>query len=94
MDDATLISKIGRALWGATWKGQMAEAVRHQKGAVSAWALGRVPVPAGVWSELQELLRERRHEFDDLIPQIQPAHDAALQRTIEQTKRGRRAGGG
>jgi hypothetical protein len=94
MDDATLVAEVGHALWGGTWKGSMAEAVHHQKGTVSDWARGRVPVPAGVWSELRELMRRRRHELDDLAPRIQRAHDAALRRTVEQTKLGRRSGKG
>ena len=86
MHDATLIADVGQALWGPAWKGPMAEAVRHQKSAVADWASGRQPVPAGVWSGLKELMRQRRHELDKLTPRIQRAHDAALQRTVEQTK--------
>jgi hypothetical protein len=69
----------------------MAAAVRHQKGAVADWALGRLPVPAGVWSELKKLIRERRHELDRLVPRTEKAHDAALRRTVEQAKLGKRS---
>ena len=86
MADATLIADVGQALWGPAWKGPMAEAVRHQKSAVADWASSRQPVPAGVWSALGELMRQRRHDLDKLAPRIQRAHDAALQRTVEQTK--------
>jgi hypothetical protein len=86
MGDAALIADVGQALWGPAWKGPMAEAVRHQKTAVADWASGRQPVPAGVWSHLTELLRQRRHELDKLAPRIQRAHDTALQRTVEQTR--------
>jgi hypothetical protein len=92
MEDAGLIAEVGRALWGPAWKGPMAEAVRHQKGAVADWAAGRSPVPAGVWSELKELMRRRRHELDTLAPRIQTAHDAALQRTVRQASLARRGG--
>jgi hypothetical protein len=88
--DATLLNDVGMALWGPAWKAPMAEAVRHQKNAVNDWATGRVPVPAGVWSELKALMRQRRHELDVLAPRVQRAHDAALARTVEQTKVGRR----
>lgn len=90
MEDATLLGQVGHALWGPTWKGPMAEAVRHQKSAISDWASGRMPVPAGVWSELREVMRRRRHELDDLAPRVQKAHDIALARTIELTKLGKR----
>ena len=86
MGDATLIADVGQALWGPAWKGPMAAAVRHQKSAVAEWASSRQLVPAGVWSVLNELMRQRRHELDKLAPRIQRAHDAALQRTVEQTK--------
>jgi hypothetical protein len=89
--DTMLISEVGRALWGPAWKGPMAEAVRHQKSAVADWASGRLPVPAGVWSELRKLIRERRHELDRLVPRTEKAHDAALRRTVEQAKVGKRS---
>ena len=92
MDDAKLIAEVGQSMWGPAWKGPMAEAVRHQKNAVADWASGRLPVPAGVWSALKELMRQRRHELDRLAPRIQRAHDAALQRTVEQTKLVKRSG--
>jgi hypothetical protein len=87
MVDATLIADVGRALWGEAWKGPMAEAVRHQKSAVTEWARGRSPVPAGVWSELRALVRQRRRELDTLAPRIERMHDDALQRTVEQAKK-------
>jgi hypothetical protein len=90
MQDAGLIAEVGRALWGPAWKGPMAESIHHQKGAVAEWATGRSPVPAGVWSELKELVRRRRHELDALPPRIQQAHDAALQQTVRQASLARR----
>ena len=91
MDDAELIAEVGQALWGPAWKAPMAEAVRHHKNAVADWASGRLRVPAGVWSELKEVMRRRRHELDRLASRVQRPHDAALQRTIEQTKVGKRS---
>ena len=90
MDDR-LIDEVGQALWGPAWKAPMAQAVRHQKSAVADWASGRLPVPAGVWSELKKLIRERRHELDRLVPRTEKAHDAALLRTVEQAKLGKRS---
>jgi hypothetical protein len=86
-NDAELIDEVGQALWGPAWKGPMADAVRHQKNVIADWASGHVPVPAGVWSELAVLMRKRRHELDRLGSRVQRAHDTALQRTIELTKR-------
>jgi hypothetical protein len=87
MVDATLIADVGRALWGEAWKSPMAEAVRHQKSAVDGWARGRSAVPAGVWSELRALVRQRRRELDTLAPRIQRMHDEALERTVEQARK-------
>ena len=77
---------------GGQLEGPMAEAVRHQKNAVEDWATGRLPVPAGVWNELKVIMRRRRHELDRLASRVQKAHDIALERTVEQTKTGRRGG--
>ena len=88
--DTMLIDEVGQALWGPAWKAPMAEAVRHQKSAVADWASGRLPVPAGVWSDLKKLIRERRHALDRLVPRTEKAHDAALRRALEQAKLGKR----
>ncbi len=90
MNEAELIDEVGQALWGPNWKAPMAEAVHHQKSAVADWASGRMPVPSGVWNELKEIMRKRRHELDRLGSCTQKAHDLALVRTVEQTKTGRR----
>ncbi len=90
MTDAQLTDEVGQALWGPSWKTPMAEAVRHQKNAVNDWANGRVPVPSGVWNEPRETMRRRRHDLDRLASRAQKAHDLALERTVEQTKMGRR----
>jgi hypothetical protein len=89
--DARLIDEVGQALWAPAWKAPMAQAVRHQKSAVADWASGRLPVPAGVWSELKKLIRERRHQLDRLVPRTEKAHDTALLRTVEQAKLGKRS---
>lgn len=86
MEEDALIADVGQALWGPAWKGPMAEAVRHRKGAIDDWARGKSAVPAGVWSELRELLRRRRHALDELAPRVQKAHDDALRQTVEQNR--------
>lgn len=78
MEDRTLITEIGRALWGAAWEGPMADALEAQKGAVSDWARGRAPVPADVWKELREITRLHRLKLADLDPEIVRAYDAAV----------------
>ena len=88
--DAKLIDEVGHALWGPAWKAPLAQAVHHQKNAVADWASGRVPVPAGVWSELKIVIRQRRHELDRLVPRVEKIHDAALRRTVEQAKLGKK----
>ena len=89
-NDAELIDEVGQALWGPTWKAPMAGAVRHQKTAIADWASGRLPVPAGVWSELALLMRRRQNELDRLGSRVQRAHDTALKRTVELAKLGKR----
>ena len=90
MNDAPLIDEVGQALWGPNWKGSMAEAVRHERNAVGDWATGRLPVPPGVWNLLKEIMRRRRHELDRLASRVQRAHDAALERAVEQAMKGKR----
>ena len=79
MDDRTLITQIGLALWGTAWVDPMANALKQQKGIISDWARGRLPVPAGVWKELREIVRLHGLKLGDLDPQIVQAYDAANQ---------------
>ena len=78
MDDRSLITEIGQALWGAAWEGPMADALKRPKGAVSDWARGRTPVPAGVWKELREINRLQRLKLADLDQEIVRNYDAAV----------------
>jgi len=78
MEDRTLITEIGLALWGPDWKDPMADALKHRQGAVSDWAQGRTPVPAGIWQELREIARLHRLKIADLDQEIVRAYDAAV----------------
>jgi hypothetical protein len=90
MDDRTLISEIGLALWGAAWIDPMAAALKQHKSTVSDWAQGRLPVPADVWKELRELTRLHGLKLADLDQQIVRNYDAAFQLAL--AKRTSRSG--
>jgi hypothetical protein len=78
MDDRSLISEVGLALWGPAWEGPMADALKQPKTSVSDWARGRTPVPAGVWKELREVTRLHGLKLADLGQEIVRNYDAAV----------------
>jgi len=78
MEDHTLIPKVGLVLWGPDWQAPMAAALKHPAGAVSDWARGRTPVPAGIWKELREIVRLHGLKIADLDPEIVRAYDTTV----------------
>jgi hypothetical protein len=78
MDDRSLMTEIGQALWGSAWEGPMADALKQPKGTVSDWMRGRTPVPASVWTELREINRLHRLKLADLDQEIVRNYDAAV----------------
>lgn len=87
MDEAELLTEIGHALWGEQWQSPMADALHGiKKTTVGDWRRGRMPIPPGVWSELQAIAQRRSAELDHLDPRIQAAHDAAIAREAERRK--------
>ena len=63
---AALLRRIGPALWGDAWHGDMARALKVRRDTIDAWASGKTAVPDGVMADLQRLVRERREVLDGL----------------------------
>jgi hypothetical protein len=78
MTDHTLIPKVGMMLWGADWQAPMADAMMERESAITEWASGRKPIPAGFWKELREVTRLHGLKIADLDPQIVQAYDTAV----------------
>ncbi len=78
MTDHTLIPKVGTMLWGADWQAPLAAALKQPMGTVADWASGRMPVPAGMWKDLREIVRLHGLKLADLDPQIVRAYDTAM----------------
>lgn len=64
---AALLRRIGPALWGDSWHGDMARALKVRRDTIDGWAGGKTAVPDGVMADLAKLVRERRDALDGLI---------------------------
>ena len=73
---AALLRRIGPALWGDAWHGDMARALKVRRDTVDAWASGKTAVPDGVMADLQRLVGKRRRQLDDLLPDGTKSPDA------------------
>lgn len=82
MTDGTMITKIGQTIWGASWQGSMAAALKQQPRTIEDWSTGRVPVPVEVWKDLREAARQQYLKLADLDAEIVSAFDAAYQRAM------------
>ena len=67
VERSALLRRIGPALWGDAWHGDMARALTVRRDTVDAWASGKTAVPDGVMADLAKLVRERRDALDGLI---------------------------
>ena len=82
MTDQAMIAKIGQTVWGSSWQGPMATALRQQPRTIEDWSSGRVPVPVEAWKELREATRQQYLKLADLDAEIVRAFDAAYQRAM------------
>jgi hypothetical protein len=82
MTDQTTIAKIGQTIWGPSWQGPMAAALKQQPRTVEDWSSGRAAVPLEAWKELREAARQQYLKLADLDAEIVRAFDAAYQRAM------------
>ncbi|MBV8192581.1 MAG: hypothetical protein JOY64_31720 [Alphaproteobacteria bacterium] len=83
VESKTLLSEIGVALWGSDWQQQLDRTLGQRPGTFADWESGRAQVPAAVWKELREAVRQRALELADLDPRIVASYDAAYQRELK-----------
>ena len=83
MDQQGLISDIGITLWGPDWQQQLPSRLRVRPGTLAEWLTGRTLVPAEVWKELREMVRQSALQLADFDPRIVAAYDAAYQREMK-----------
>ena len=58
MTDAETFRAIARALYGTgEWTGSLSADLHVAPRTLARWASGRMPIPPGVWLQLQELLK-------------------------------------
>jgi len=73
-DKAELFAMVGKALYGAQWRGEMARSRNVRSQVVDEWAAGKgPPIPPGVWAELRAELEARRSHIVDLLDEVRQA---------------------
>ena len=82
MTDQATIAKIGQTIWGPSWQGPMAAALKQQPPTIEDWSIGRAPIPLEVWKELREAARQQYLKLADLDAEIVRAFDAAYLRAM------------
>jgi hypothetical protein len=71
MDHAELIRTVGSKLWGSRWQTDMAQALGVNDRTVRRWVSGAEEPRSGVWTELIQILRERREELGKVIERVE-----------------------
>lgn len=70
-DKAELLAMVGKALYGAQWRSEMARSRNVRSQVVDEWAAGKgPPIPPGVWAELRAELEARRGHIVDLLDEV------------------------
>ena len=62
-----LITRVGRALFGDTWKGPLSRETGIRKDTVDDWDKGRSEPARGVYERLLAMAEARRVQLDDAI---------------------------
>lgn len=70
MDAATLITRVGEALWGKRWQSEMARALGVSKTTVQDWRQGRNAPRPGVWADLSRIADERHGELAQIAEML------------------------
>lgn len=66
MEDRTLLAAIGEALYGQSWKTELARDLKVDDRSLRRWIqTGEVPI--GVWRDLSVLIADRMEVFDTLL---------------------------
>ena len=63
--DPVRLEAHGFALYGKSWKTAIADDLGVDARRVTHWIQGTRPVPAGIWSDLQKIARNRLDEVKD-----------------------------
>ena len=64
---SALLRRIGPALWGDNWRGDMARAVKVRRDTIDGWVSGKTAVPDGVMDDLDRMVRDRRDVLNSLL---------------------------
>ncbi|MHA3062488.1 hypothetical protein [Acinetobacter sp. ANC 4641] len=65
--DNDKLEKIGKSLFGKSWKKALAEALKVDERRITHWLQCTRPVPTGVWSDLKAIADQRKSEVQDAI---------------------------
>lgn len=66
MDDRTLLAAIGEALYGQSWKTELARDLKVDDRSLRRW-IQTGEVPTGVWRDLTVLIADRMEVLDTLL---------------------------
>lgn len=66
MADASLIERVGFALWGNRWKAGVARLIGISERQVARWAAAPDAIPVNRWRELSSLCSKRAEELQKL----------------------------
>ena len=65
--DNDKLEKIGKSLFGKSWKKALAEALKVDERRITHWLQCTRPVPNGVWDDLKKVANQRKLEVENAI---------------------------
>lgn len=69
-DQRDRLTRYGRALYGDRWQSALAHDLGVNARRLRAWLYGERPIPAGVWADIAELLRQRGEAVADVLNEL------------------------
>lgn len=87
INQSELLEKLGIAAFGNTWKADLADRLPVARPTISDWMSGKKPIPVGIWSNIEKILKERLNELKTgLILVSDKKHYIVLQEMLRKGK--------
>ncbi len=66
MSNIEKLALIGQALYGQSWKSEMAKSLGYDYRRIQHWMTGSRPMPDDIWPKLEILVEQRQDELNKI----------------------------
>ncbi|MDR2872568.1 MAG: hypothetical protein LBV45_08655 [Xanthomonadaceae bacterium] len=68
--DGSHLERAGRFLFGDLWQSYLVRALQVNEESVTAWALGKLPIPHAVWADLEKMIKQHENGGAEFLKEL------------------------